>query len=265
MSDSNFDSILSAGRAIGGVRTEHNGIPFAVIPTGYKAESIEPFLTLPARKRNGRRALIFTEVESFNRYVTAHKTPGTHIFSDVSGASAVLDWHQSKDAGWGDHIASLVFKDTPEWRKLAAIHKKVQTQHEFCEFLEDNLGLIVVPSSAELLEIIESLEGKKAVQFNQAVKLTNGTVKLGFSEEVELRGGVNRTDGAVELPQRITAAAARYEGGEVYKIDCRLRYRLNDRKLTFTVIIDNLDAILKDAFDGILAQIENGTTFKPLI
>ena len=48
-------------------------------------------------------------------------------------------------------------------------------------------------------------------------------------------------------------------------MDCRLRYRLNDRKLTFTVIIDNLDAVLEDAFNGVLAQIEKATAIKPLV
>ena len=260
MSDSNLDSILAAGRALGAVRTEHNGIPFTVVPKDYSLLSVEHFLTLPARKRG---EIVVTEVESFCRYVNLHKTAGTHLMADGSGVLAVLDHHSAAEPGWREHKVSLRLQATPEWNKLTAINRKPLQQDQFCEFLEDNQSLIVRPTSAELLEIVSTLEGKKDVQFSQAIKLRNGQVKLGYSENIELKGC--REDGAVELPSKLVAGAARYKGGEPVEIHCRLRFRIAERKLLFTILIDDLEIINEAAYLGVLKQIEEVTKIKPLI
>lgn len=267
MSDSNLDSILAAGRALGAVRTEHNGIPFAVVPACYNLCSIEQFLTVPARKRG---ELVFTEVESFCRYTNAHKTAGTHLFAagtnlfaGSGSVSAVLDYHSAAGPGWREHKATLCLQATTEWTKLNSINRKALTQEQFCEFLEDNQSLIVRPTSAELLEIVSTLEGKKDVQFSQAIKLRNGQVKLGYSENIELKGA--REDGSVELPAKLVAGAARYKGGEPVEIHCRLRFRIAERKLLFTILIDDLEIINEAAYLGVLKQIEEVTKIKPLI
>lgn len=280
---SNVESALAAGKALGAPIT---GTPESVIviPSGYRAEAIEKhieqYLPQPRRlKANVRLA----NADSFIAYVAEYKTSETKIFATVpknNGAPsflAILDYHNSvsttspisataidNGARWCEHRASYDCVFTEEWTRWMSKDRVPMSQVQFATFLEENAQLITAPPGAELLELVQTLEGRNNISIGSTIKLSNGRVKFNYEEDVELKGSVTTQQGAIEVPPFLMVAIQAFYDGPAYAIKCRLRYRVEQRKVTFHYECVDVHLVVQDVVKDVVGQIKEKLKITPL-
>jgi uncharacterized protein YfdQ (DUF2303 family) len=214
----------------------------AIVPQGYHAIALEDLI---GRYREAplrlAQAVHFTELDSFIAYVAQFLVPETAVFLALGQSQgvlepeflAVIDYHGKDAPSWCEHRAWYKARTTPEWARVMGKANVSLTQTQLVEFLEDNARLIVDPPGAELLELAMNLEGKNDIRCNNIVRLATGKQQLIYEEDVTLKGVVSQQAGKVEFPTRMVLGLAPYVGGPGYKIECRLRYRIESRALRF--------------------------------
>lgn len=271
--DQNFNqTVLDAGKALGLPLVVTDPRSVSIVPLGYTVEDLAKYAEQPRRIK---ARPIFHDADSFCDYVTAFKNPDSRIFAVVpapgAGApsfDAIIDYHGADNASnkphWCDHKAAYTCQFTVEWNRWMAGNKKRMEQTQFAEHLELNQSVIKNPNGAVLLELIQTLEGKSDVKISSAIKLSNGKIKFAYEDDVILRGTTTITPGEMELPQTLDLGIQMFEGGLGYNFSARLRYRLENRKLTFWYECIDLHVIIKDAVDGVIDRIQEKTGIQPL-
>jgi len=271
-SENQIQSALAAGRALGGIQNltaDGVSVPVVVIPEGYTAKALdmeeaENWMQAPLRKKGG---FDFADVDSFNRYFNEHKSGSSRIFAEIRDNSAsfrgVLDFHD-ENPSFNEHICRVSMKPTLEWTIWTGANKKHMPQADFAQFLEDNADVFTDPRGADLLELIQTLEGKSHVNITQAVKLQNGGLRLNFVEDVELRGGVSGSQsGEMLIPTILNVSIAPFDGVGKYPLTARLRYRIAERKITFWYETINMHLVVRAVASDMLDIIEKQTGVQP--
>lgn len=259
---------LSAVNAVARTFQLENGdksVPFVIVPQNTEAKALDHLF--PPQFIKQRVTLL--DAGSFVEYVNRFKSPNTLIFANVEAVSAtftaVLDYHEANDgtnfAARCAHIATFTTQPTPEWTEWLAMNKERMTQLEFAEWLEEHAPLFVKPTGAELLEIVTTLEGKQEVRFTSGMRLQSGANELNYEEDINAAGGSGTRAGKLKIPQTVTAGIAPFHGASPYKIEARLKYRIESRKVTFWLETINLAGITRDAL--ILIAKEIGSPEKP--
>lgn len=257
MSDNNNENIKYAvelGQTLAAPRTLDGGKhPFVVMPDGAFALDLERYLPQPVRIKDVRS---FFDLASFINYVNAFKASQTLIFADniTPNIVALMDYHLPDSPSWCSHKAEYAPRLTTEWMAWSKHEKTVFPQAVFAEFIEDNIADVVSPSGAELLEIAKSLEAKKNLDFKSAVRLSDGTQELVFSESVQTK---------VYVPTEIKLGISPFFNSPKYEVCARLRYRIVDNKLAFVYVLNRPQKVLEDAFARMLVEIEDKTKIKP--
>ncbi len=250
-------------------RAAEGGLPFVVVPDGFKVHDLTS--TLPERVQRQLRgdipkgAVSVKDVPSFLAYVEKFKGSGTALFADRDKGTVIahLDYHAGAEApGERKHVATLNLGLSRQWKTWMTINRKRTEQSAFGEFLEDNLPDILEPDAAELLESARNLTLHKDVSFESRAKVADGSIRFAY-EEVVSQG--KRENGTIDVPERLKLSIPLFENGAAIDIEVRLRYKLEDGKLYFTVILDQAESALETAFAEILAQIEKGTGLKPYL
>lgn len=202
-------------------------------------------------------------VQSLNLYVQRHRTADTVIYADQEGEriTAVLDDH-GKAPGHCRHRAVYPCPVTTEWAAWRKVLGRALSQEALVDFLEERALDIVEPPAAELQEMIRELTVKADVVWKKAFDERTGTVRLEYKEDVSDTAG--RT-GQVALPAHFTAGIAIYKGGEPYRCQVRLRYRLADAKLRLQLSIDNVERIEEVAFADAVKELEAGLGGETLV
>lgn len=238
-----------------------------VIPDGFKVESLKQFLP-PTRIEQKVHLL---EHGSFCDYVNRFKSEDTLVFASVGDAGAafvsVLDYHAAKPMkpSYASHVALFEVSPTAEWRDWMLNNGLKKDQVEFATFLEEHGKLIVAPPGAELLELVQNLQGKNDARFSSGIRLQSGQVKLHYDEDVVLKGTSTSKPGEIELPKEITAGIAPFQGTEPYQVSARLKFRIENRKLALWYETIAPHRIVRDAIKGIIKAIGEKTGITPLI
>jgi uncharacterized protein YfdQ (DUF2303 family) len=255
-------------------------------------KSLEHFMPQPMRKRG---AAELADADSFATYVNAHRTPGTHLTGDANEKGgyfhALLDYHQPNtppdpngapgsrfaqqqydkltSPSWSEHTATQTLQPTPEWARWLGAAGKDIDQRTFAEFLEDNAVDVIVPeggkgfpSQQELMSVASTLQVKTDVRFASTVKLQNGQVTLGYTEQIE---GGHGQDGKLAIPEKFGIAVAPFRGTAKYLVTVRLRYRGTGGKALFRLEIERPHKIVESAFNDVRAVIEEATGLKVLV
>lgn len=211
---------------IDGDATEH---AVALLPEGYKLESLKALLPPPRRIR---QAVTATTVESFTRYVNAYHTGRCAVFADEDKArfEAVLDYHKpSGERGEQEHVVTYGAPFSLEWQAWVGNHGKFLPQVEFATFLESRLPEIVAPAPASLLELALDLQVHKAVVFRSDHVLQNGQTRFRYEEEIS---GSSSRNGELVIPKSFTIRVPVFQGEPPVDVEALFKYRLADQKLT---------------------------------
>ena len=251
----NFQALIDAARA--GVEPfqveDINGVAFIHPATG-NVINLEKMLERPLRKRGITQVF---DALGFNFALAPHLGFATvYVDRDVNKPAivAILNGHTKDAAGWHDHRVALLLRQTPQWVKWRGIDGKLLSQTDFAEFIEDNGSDIADPDGATLLEIAQHLQVSRATSFRSAVRLSSGSFQFLHSEDQTAKVGA----GEVAIPETITLGIAPFQASAPFRIPARLRYRLNDGKLTLGIRLQRLEDVVSQAVDDVVAGIDTG-------
>lgn len=243
---------------------DSDGDPIAIVPDGLKVLDLKQFVDPKRIERYVR----FTTAASFSAYVNRFAEPATLICAaSVNGTTiftALLDYHAPGKPARVAHKAEFVPVVTEDWKTLMASDRKCFSQLEFATWLEENARFVTSPASADLLELVQTLNGKSDVRFDSAVRLQSGGSRVSFEEDVQLKGSISSVSGFVEFPSTLALAVQPFEGAAVYALSARLKYRIASNKLALWYEIVTPHLVVRDAVDLIVAQITKDTGLTPL-
>lgn len=218
----------------------HDG--FATLPDGYSVHDLEKFEPAPRRARADHK---FREVETLAEYLIRYGNQDSVAFADWRARTirAVIDYHEPDGApAFGEHRASFIAQRTSAWEAWRGVHDKPMAQVAFGRFLEENAHLILEPDAASVVEVCMALDAVKRVSFRSSIRLSDGFRQIEYTED-------NDTKGGVRVPENLVINVPVFEGQEPQRIPVRLRYRIDEGKLSLWVTIDHLDDIEREAFE----------------
>lgn len=222
------------------------GIPYAVVPDGYKLTNVEHLLPRPIAKRG---SFTLADAASFCAFVNRHKTASTTIYVEprLGEFVAVLDEH-GVDAtpGQREFRAALKLRHSVEWKRWVENNGRQMGQAEFASFIEDNLPDVFDPPGTAMLEVSRTLEAKKSANFASSVRLSDGSSQFMYEEQID----GTAAKGTMKIPDTFTLAIPVFDGGARYKVPVRLRYRIRDRgALSMWFDMDRPHKIVEDAVE----------------
>lgn len=203
------------------------------------------------------------DAASFNRYVAKHGAADrTEVYADrdASTVTAVLDSHrgvtglseQPERAGRQGHRLTLELRHTPAWNAWVK-NQGHRSQADFAEFVEEHAPEFVEPDAATMLEVAQTFQAKRGVEFSSATRLSSGEVQVAYAETDKVKVGGK---GNLTFPERFVVGLQPYQGGESYRVTALLRYRLNGGVLTLGYTLLRVDLILETAFKDVLTEVD---------
>jgi hypothetical protein len=147
------------------------------------------------------------------------------------------------------------------------------TQAAFAEFLEDHLHEMIEPGAAgksaadfadrygivygtpgRMLELSKGLSVRVASSVKNFQNLASGEVELFYQVTHEDQAG-----GALKIPGALLLQISVFEGGPVYQIPVRVRYRVTDGKVTWAFEPHRSDLVYEDAITEVCETIARET------
>lgn len=220
-----------------------NGVHSFVLQTGERqvVESFEKFAASPHRQRGTTKVI---DIGSFVNMVNRVSDPDTTVLfadEDSGSVTAVVNY----DEGWGDHRVVLDLQAAPEWEHWRDADSKLMRQVAFAEHIEDGLSSIVSPPAADLMELAQTFQAKRELQFESGTRLQSGDVKFRYHEETKAGAG---QAGDLEVPEVFQLSLPVYRGGASFPITARLRYRITSEGLALGYKLDRPDELVQAAF-----------------
>lgn len=194
-----------------------------------------------------------TTLESFVDLVDRHKTPDSVIFGDADwkepSLTAVIDYHQvDHSPEFLRHKIQYDFPLSEEWKLWLGINGKPMDQTSFAEFIEDHIAECSSPGSDEeeeyrtlfntkvaypneLMVLSRGLSVLAEVRVKNAVTLQTGEGQITFDETHKDAA----TGNAISVPGIFILAIAPFFLGDFARIPVRLRYRVRDGKIYWTM------------------------------
>ncbi|MBQ3525806.1 MAG: DUF2303 family protein [Akkermansia sp.] len=126
--------------------------------------------------------------------------------------------------GWGDNCADFDFEYTPEMVAWDDKNACWLSQEDFCDFLEDQQGVIKEPCGVELLDLVANFRQKQQVEFGRSYRGSDGQVCVSYQEK---NTGATRD---LSLPSEFTLHLPVLKGAEkmtTYEVKARLKVRVD--------------------------------------
>lgn len=227
-------------------------IPFVIHGDDQTVTDLEKLLPAPTRSRG---TTTLRDEASFCAFVTLNKNASTIVYGNKYPPrfEAIFNDHTPAGGpGWQDHSAVYPCPLSIEWQKWSGSDGKQMKQADFARFIEDNSIDCRAPDSATMIEISRTLEAKKKVNFASGVRLSNGENELTFEETIT--GTASK--GKLQIPETFTIGIPVLEGGDVYEVTARLRYRIGDGTLTMWYDLVRPHKVMEDAANLLWARIE---------
>lgn len=234
-----------------------DGLPFVIVPDGYSVRT----LPLPDRPRREKGTVKLRDAASFIAYVNRFATVDwTLLYAQIDPARfvAVINDYgppsplHGVGANWRDWRVEFVVPASREWATWMKVNREHMSQIGFAEFIEDNLPDIVSPDGAELLELTLNFEATRNSAFKSAQRLQDGSVNFAWVDE-------GKDAGTVRVPKEFVIQIPVFERGALYAVTARLKYRINDGKLSIWYELVRPHKVLELAFDEIWKQITDRT------
>lgn len=233
-----------------------------VVPPGaeHRILDLEKYLYEPRRTRG---TVTLHDPGSLADYVLRHKTDQTQWYVDIDQRSlvAVLNDHNGGEPGWRDHRASVQLRHTPEWKAWTDRDRKLTSQEDFADHLEQNRPDIVEPPAAELLELVQTFQANTNVTFKRAVRDGTGEVQLTYNEQIDGRGG---RDGQMLIPEIMVLEIAPFQGQAPVTVEAALRYRVREGQLAIGYVLLRPERVVRDAIDQLVQQVKTAVGIEPL-
>lgn len=237
-----------------------------VVPDGHDVRVVETevFQYAPDARRGTVRV---TTPRSLATYVNRHGDARTTLWADKAAATrdrgampsviAVIDDDDAEGTpAWREHRAILDLRYSQAWLDWTGVSGRAMGQVQFAEFIEDHLGDIVAPAPADMLDLAQTFEATKSVDFEQSNRLSSSERRLVYKETVQARAGQK---GDVLVPEFITLNLSPFEGVDPVQVQARFRYRIAGGDLSLTVVLDRPDNVIDRTFEVILDDLGDWT------
>lgn len=225
-----------------------NSVHVNVLRTGehLQVNALERYDRAPRRPRANTAV---GDVGSFAALMSMAQHQGSVMFADLDRAriSAVINFH-----GWCDHRIVLELSPSEQFRRWSAYNGVLMAQAEFAELIEDSIADIVAPPAADLLELAQSFQAIKNVEFESGKRLASGAVRFRYIETVDARAG---TAGDLTVPETFTLHLPVWRGGAVVAVTAKLRYSIARTGLQLGFKILHLEDVLSAAFGDVVRSI----------
>lgn len=235
---------------------------FHIVPT---REGVKAFdLTGDAYRDKPRRKTGTTtvrDVESFLAFYGKHASADAEVYADrdASTVTAILDAHgpYGGEPEWQAHRVVLELRHSEAFNAWRSVSGRPMTQLAFAEFVEDHRADIREPDAATVLEMAQTFQATNKVSFKSSQILQTGQRQLSYVEQIDASAGTN---GKLVIPSALQLALPVYEGATVADpVTARLRFRIDtEGRLVLIVILDQLDDVLRAAFEGVVADVGEG-------
>jgi len=228
----------------------------AVVPDGYSLQiATAEFAVAQERAEQRADAPVRTtghvhvrDLASWSAYVLRHGAETTEVYADQRkpAVTALLNAPGPGRTGWGDHRVTLDLETSQDWRAWAGADGRWHSQEAFAELIEALQPTISEPSAAEMLELAQTFEATKGVDFKSGVSLQSGQRQLTYVETVESKAGQR---GQIVIPKQLALVVQPWRGVPVsVSLTARFRYRLDSGTLKLGVILDRVDEVLDRAW-----------------
>lgn len=241
--------------------THHGEHPLVALPPGYNVEDLEKFLPTRARRRGN---IQLASLQSFCCHVTEFQTEETQVFFTTKGElRAIFNYGRpGHPSGWRDDLAVFTPVLANEFSKWKAIDRRLLTQTEAAEFIQDRQIHIMDPVGAEILEIVRTLSATKKVNFVSGVRLDNGDTQFIYEETTESRAGQK---GEFKVPSEIQVYLPVFEHCPGVDLRVLLRYQIREGVLKFQFCIAGVEAVEEQAIQNLLKEACEKLGYAPLI
>jgi uncharacterized protein YfdQ (DUF2303 family) len=257
-------TLVAFGIAASNARTSHGGIPYAVVPEGFRLRDLESLLPAPARKR---AKVTLQDAKSFIEYIKKHGSlDNCTLYADVNYEAfscsliAVINDNGAdvSDAQWRDHTATFVPELSHEWKAWTRKNQAVQAQSDFASFLEENMSDIAnidpgMPTASEMLQMALDFEMHSNKRFKKTVDLQSGGVALEYVDQAD----ENTT---MRLYKRFVIGIPVFQNSSsAYPIQARLKFRQNADRLVFWFELVRSDRVYEQAVKEMIEKIHDET------
>lgn len=232
------------------------------LPPGWKTVDLDDERLLSAPRRKCASVTV-TDVDSFCAYLQRHAAPNATVWASANYVSgdvaflAVLNDHGGEEDGqdWRDHRASFRPEKSTEWTRWKGKDRQAFSQADFAAFVEDNLADVVGgddgPSGADMLRMAIEFEANQDMRFKSAIRLQSGGIDMAFTAQDDA-GTLQK----MRLFDRFAIGVPVFWGGEAYRIDARLRYRVKEGKLSFWYELVRADKVVAAATLKIVERVK---------
>lgn len=246
-------SAAALGAAATSVHRDHEGLPFVVLPEGYKTQHLESLLVRPFRRRRQDK---YADVSNFCDQINECSGDGPNyavygVVDDNPRFAAIFN-----DTEWRDNRILFNCPLSKEWKIWIGSNGKRMSQPDFAQFIEDNAPDCSDPDSATMIEVARTLEAKKAVNFASSTRLPTGETEFTYEETISGTAGKGR----LAIPEVFSLSMPVIVGVAPYQVDARLRYRIAEGgKLTLWYDLVRPHKIIEHAVSDVWQEIERVT------
>ena len=217
--------------------------------------SLEEYQQQPNRLRSN---IVFHQLESFAKYVKSHSADAEAIRKDFVTKEGMFltlfDFGNRVVPGFGDDKASYAPSYSRQWLTWMGRHFKSLKQSEFATFIDDNKDDVIEPNTADLIRIIENIEGHTTATFQSTARASNGSVRLSYTESTEVRGGQTTDAGAMDIPKEFKIVVPVFNGGAPFTMTVRLKVVIEQGKPFFTYEVRNHEKAVETAVEYLVQQ-----------
>lgn len=249
-------------------------------PPGWQA--VEKTVDLSTQEANPTRKtgkVVLHDVESFVSFVKREGAQEGEVPSRITSIYVDADYDEGSvklaavinDHGalpqWRDYRAVYEPAKSAEWNLWAESDKRVMSQAEFAEFIENNSKDITsekgstIPTSGDMLKMALTFEHTAEARIKSTIRsLQSGTATIEYSDAED-----DATLKRMEAFTRFQIGIAVFFNGQAFRIDSRLKYRQTAGKLAFWYELIRPDLQVQEATRGLIAQIKSALPNIPVL
>ncbi len=230
-----------------------------VVPAGYNLATLDVARILGPHRATPKRVhgtVTLTDGVSWLQYFAKHGGDHSEVYGDVKGSTvtAILNAPASATApAWGDHRAILQLEHTDAWRAWTALDGQFVGQTVFAEHIEARTPDLIEPDAGTMLELAQTFQATKGVNFESGSQLANGQRRFTYAETIEGRAGQR---GQIDVPTQISLRIQVWRGVDIaVPMTARFRYRITRDGLLLGIVLDRLDDVLDAAWGSLLGDL----------
>lgn len=259
-----------------------DGVQFFVGPAGVPT-SIKKLVDEHAEQPDRREGTAnLHALESLVAWTNRFKNPNSAIFASARGdggdpsIEAIIDYHHAGPDGeprFGRHRGVYRCPLSDEWKAWKATVGRSFSQADFAAFIEDRILDVLDPEQAgsmagdmmralacqlappaRLMELSRGLQVNVGSMVRNAKNLSSGESQVVFQEEHRDAAGA-----PLQIPGAFLIGIPVFRSGDLYQIPVRLRYRVKDGAISWSLDLYRADRIFDSAFDDAVTRASEAT------